>query len=152
MQWECCCLFAGHEAELWEIEQRQLHERHQLARTQLKETFFLQRSQMLNRHKKVSTASYTEGNLGLEKRDHERLSKVAYVLALYYWLPSVERQSIFATISACVMHWILDLSGPVLSAGRGFWVVFLGNLGSWWNVTGQRGKFWRTEIFLLSSC
>lgn len=50
-------LFAGHEAELWEIEQRQLHERHQLARTQLKETFFLQRSQMLNRHQKVSYRS-----------------------------------------------------------------------------------------------
>ena len=49
--------FAGHEGERWEIEQRQLHERHQLARTQLKETFFLQRSQMLNRHQKVSCIS-----------------------------------------------------------------------------------------------
>lgn len=46
-------LFTGHEGDRWEIEQRQLHERHQLARTQLKETFFLQRSQMLNRHQKV---------------------------------------------------------------------------------------------------
>ena len=72
MQWECCCLFAGHEAELWEMEQRQLHERHQLARTQLKETFFLQRSQMLNRHKKVSAALHTEGNLGLELKKRSR--------------------------------------------------------------------------------
>lgn len=45
--------FTGHEGDRWETEQRQLHERHQLARTQLKETFFLQRSQMLNRHQKV---------------------------------------------------------------------------------------------------
>ena len=58
-------LFADHEAELWEMEQRQLHERHQLAKSQLKETFFLQRSQMLNRHKKVSVATHTEGSLGL---------------------------------------------------------------------------------------
>ena len=37
------------------MEQRHLHERHQLAKSQLKETFFLQRSQMLNRHQKVRT-------------------------------------------------------------------------------------------------
>ena len=58
-------LFADHEKELWDMEQRQLHERHQLAKTQLKETFFLQRSQMLNRHKKVNLATHTEGSLGL---------------------------------------------------------------------------------------
>ena len=46
-------LFADHEGDSWKIEQRQLQDRHQLARTQLKETFFLQRSQMLNRHQKV---------------------------------------------------------------------------------------------------
>lgn len=50
-------LITAHEDERWEIERRQLLERHQLAKSQLKETFFLQRSQMLNRHQKVRTTS-----------------------------------------------------------------------------------------------
>ena len=37
---------------MWELEERQLHERHQLARRQLKEIFFVQRHQMLVRHEK----------------------------------------------------------------------------------------------------
>ena len=35
------------EAAIWEMEERQLHERHQLAKRQLKDLFFLQRHQML---------------------------------------------------------------------------------------------------------
>ena len=42
-----------HEALKWEVEQKQLRERHIMSKNQLKETFFLQRSQMLNRHEKV---------------------------------------------------------------------------------------------------
>ncbi len=37
------------EAAIWEMEERQLHERHQLAKRQLKDLFFLQRHQMLVR-------------------------------------------------------------------------------------------------------
>ena len=40
------------EAALWEMEERQLHERHQLAKRQLKDMFFLQRHQMLVHHEK----------------------------------------------------------------------------------------------------
>lgn len=42
------------EAAQWELEKRQMHERHQLANRQLKDIFFLQRHQMLVRHEKVS--------------------------------------------------------------------------------------------------
>ena len=35
------------EAATWEMEERQLHEKHQLAKRQLKDMFFLQRHQML---------------------------------------------------------------------------------------------------------
>ena len=35
------------EAAIWEMEEKQLHERHQLAKRQLKDMFFLQRHQML---------------------------------------------------------------------------------------------------------
>ena len=40
------CLFQR-EAAIWEMEEKQLHERHQLAKRQLKDMFFLQRHQML---------------------------------------------------------------------------------------------------------
>lgn len=40
------------EAALWELEERHLHEKHQLAKRQLKDIFFLQRHQMLVRHEK----------------------------------------------------------------------------------------------------
>ncbi|XP_018327866.1 serine/threonine-protein kinase 10 isoform X2 [Agrilus planipennis] len=40
------------EAALWEIEEKQIHEKHQLIKRQLKDIFFLQRHQMLNRHDK----------------------------------------------------------------------------------------------------
>ena len=45
-------LLRSRESAMWELEERQLHERHQLARRQLKEIFFLQRHQMLVRHEK----------------------------------------------------------------------------------------------------
>lgn len=40
-------LMRAREAAVWEMEERQLHERHQLAKRQLKDLFFLQRHQML---------------------------------------------------------------------------------------------------------
>jgi len=45
-------LLRTRESAMWELEERQLHERHQLARRQLKEIFFIQRHQMLVRHEK----------------------------------------------------------------------------------------------------
>ena len=45
--------FTAREAAIWELEKQQLHEKHQLAKSQLKDMFFLKRHQMLNRHQKV---------------------------------------------------------------------------------------------------
>ena len=42
------------EAAIWELEERHMHEKHQLSKRQLKDSFFLQRHQMLVRHEKVS--------------------------------------------------------------------------------------------------
>lgn len=40
------------EAALWELEERQIHDKYQLSKRQLKDVFFLQRQQMLVRHDK----------------------------------------------------------------------------------------------------
>ncbi|XP_069677773.1 serine/threonine-protein kinase 10 isoform X2 [Periplaneta americana] len=45
-------LMRAREAALWELEERQIHEKQQLAKRQLKDIFFLQRHQMLIRHEK----------------------------------------------------------------------------------------------------
>ncbi|XP_059084323.1 serine/threonine-protein kinase 10-like isoform X3 [Tigriopus californicus] len=45
-------LMRAREAAIWEMEERQLHEKHQLAKRQLKDLFFLQRHQMLVHHEK----------------------------------------------------------------------------------------------------
>ncbi|XP_072766768.1 uncharacterized protein Slik [Anoplolepis gracilipes] len=45
-------LMRGREAAIWEQEERQIHERQQLLKKQLKDIFFLQRHQMLIRHEK----------------------------------------------------------------------------------------------------
>ncbi|XP_011329707.1 serine/threonine-protein kinase 10 isoform X2 [Ooceraea biroi] len=45
-------LMRGREAAIWELEERQIHERQQLLKRQLKDVFFLQRHQMLIRHEK----------------------------------------------------------------------------------------------------
>uniref|UniRef100_A0A2P2HZL7 STE20-like serine/threonine-protein kinase n=1 Tax=Hirondellea gigas TaxID=1518452 RepID=A0A2P2HZL7_9CRUS len=45
-------MLRAREAALWELEERHLHDRHQLAKRQLKDIFFLQRHQMLLRHEK----------------------------------------------------------------------------------------------------
>jgi len=45
-------LMRQREAAIWEMEEKQLHERHQLAKRQLKDMFFLQRHQMLVHHEK----------------------------------------------------------------------------------------------------
>ncbi|XP_024875085.1 serine/threonine-protein kinase 10 isoform X2 [Temnothorax curvispinosus] len=45
-------LMRGREAAIWELEERQIHERQQLLKKQLKDIFFLQRHQMLIRHEK----------------------------------------------------------------------------------------------------
>jgi STE20-like kinase len=47
-------LMRAREAAIWEMEERQLHERHQLAKRQLKDLFFLQRHQMLVSRKRFS--------------------------------------------------------------------------------------------------
>ena len=44
---------AAREAAIWELEEKQLQEKHQLAKRQLKDFFFLKRHQMLTRHEKV---------------------------------------------------------------------------------------------------
>ena len=46
-------LLRAKEAATWELEERHMHERQQLAKRQLKDIFFLQRHQMLVRHEKV---------------------------------------------------------------------------------------------------
>ena len=45
-------LMRAREAAIWELEERQIHERQQLLKRQLKDIFFLQRHQMLIRHEK----------------------------------------------------------------------------------------------------
>lgn len=45
--------FANNILIFFQLEKRQMHERHQLANKQLKDIFFLQRHQMLVRHEKV---------------------------------------------------------------------------------------------------
>jgi len=42
------------ESAIWELEERHIHDRHQLAKRQLKDIFFLQRHQIIVRHEKVS--------------------------------------------------------------------------------------------------
>lgn len=41
------------EAALWEMEEHQLQERHQLVKQQLKDQYFLQRHDLLRKHEKV---------------------------------------------------------------------------------------------------
>lgn len=45
-------LARSREAALWEIEEKHIHEKHQLIKRQIKEIFILQRHQMLTRHEK----------------------------------------------------------------------------------------------------
>jgi STE20-like kinase len=45
-------LMRAREAAIWEMEERQLHEKNQLAKRQMKDLFFLQRHQMLVHHEK----------------------------------------------------------------------------------------------------
>lgn len=40
------------EAMLWELEERQIHEKHQLAKRHVKDMCFMQRHQMIIRHEK----------------------------------------------------------------------------------------------------
>lgn len=44
---------ADREAALWEMEEHQLQERHQLVKQQLKDQYFLQRHDLLRKHEKV---------------------------------------------------------------------------------------------------
>lgn len=41
------------EATIWEMEEKNLHERHQLMKQQMKDKYFLQRHQLLKKHEKV---------------------------------------------------------------------------------------------------
>ena len=53
-------LMRAREAAIWEMEERQLHERHQLAKRQLKDLFFLQRHQMLVSFKSTQYINYNQ--------------------------------------------------------------------------------------------
>ncbi|XP_050421014.1 serine/threonine-protein kinase 10 isoform X2 [Adelges cooleyi] len=70
-------LMRAREAALWEMEERQIHEKQQLAKRQLKDGFFLQRHQMLIRHEKeleqmkrmnLRKDEEMQKKLGVEKR------------------------------------------------------------------------------------
>lgn len=45
-------ILRARESALWDLEERQIHEKHQLAKRQLKDVCFLQRHQMLIKHEK----------------------------------------------------------------------------------------------------
>lgn len=49
------CFFAEleREATIWEMEEKNLYERHQLMKQQMKDQYFLQRHQLLKKHEKV---------------------------------------------------------------------------------------------------
>jgi len=51
--WCLFCLPLAREAAIWELEEKQLEEKHQLAKRQLKDLFFLKRHQMITRHERV---------------------------------------------------------------------------------------------------
>lgn len=42
------------ESTIWDLEEKNLHERHQLLKQQLKDLFFLQRHQLVKKHEKVN--------------------------------------------------------------------------------------------------
>lgn len=42
------------ESTIWDLEEKNLHERHQLLKQQLKDLFFLQRHQLMKKHDKVN--------------------------------------------------------------------------------------------------
>lgn len=48
-----CPLPPEREATIWDMEEKNLHERHQLLKQQLKDQYFLQRHQLLKKHEKV---------------------------------------------------------------------------------------------------
>uniref|UniRef100_A0A671S2S4 non-specific serine/threonine protein kinase n=1 Tax=Sinocyclocheilus anshuiensis TaxID=1608454 RepID=A0A671S2S4_9TELE len=52
LQAECCCCVSEREATVWDLEEKSLHERHQLLKQQLKDQYFLQRHQLLKKHEK----------------------------------------------------------------------------------------------------
>lgn len=51
------CFFAEleREATIWEMEEKNLYERHQLMKQQMKDQYFLQRHQLLKKHEKVKS-------------------------------------------------------------------------------------------------
>ena len=61
--WPHCDMFyfppiSAREAAIWELEEWQLREKHQLSKKQLKDLFFLKRHQMHTRHEKVGGGWY----------------------------------------------------------------------------------------------
>lgn len=54
---------ADREAALWEMEEHQLQERHQLVKQQLKDQYFLQRHDLLRKHEKVRRPGRDAGQL-----------------------------------------------------------------------------------------
>lgn len=49
----CFLAESEREATIWEMEEKNLHERHQLMKQQMKDQYFLQRHQLLKKHEKV---------------------------------------------------------------------------------------------------
>ena len=72
----------GKEAAIEDLEKQQRHEKHQLAKSQLKDTFFLRRHQMLTRHQKVSVKKST---IELFKLAYTSGRKCLYSLVNYFY-------------------------------------------------------------------
>ncbi|CAB3362768.1 Hypothetical predicted protein [Cloeon dipterum] len=78
-------LLRSRESALWELEERHIHEKQQLAKRQLKDIFFLQRHQMLNRHEKE-----LEQVKRMNQRKEEELAK----------RPTMEKRALLKRIRA----------------------------------------------------
>lgn len=61
------------EALLWELEEKQLHEKHQLSKRHIKETCFMQRHQMIIRHEK----ELEQAKRMLQRKEEDLLKKQA---------------------------------------------------------------------------
>lgn len=56
------------EAALWEMEEHQLQERHQLVKQQLKDQYFLQRHDLLRKHEKVRPGGMRDGLMAAPRK------------------------------------------------------------------------------------
>lgn len=76
---------ADREAALWEMEEHQLQERHQLVKQQLKDQYFLQRHELLRKHEKVRLpVAWGSGLLPGRPGRTVRLDVVGHVLGAHF--------------------------------------------------------------------